>query len=341
MAGSSAGSCRSGRCRPVSSRKASSRPAPRISMSRAWGGRRAGRAGPRRSRRTSARRRPRGARRWSTPGSAAQLVDGRRRQRGPDRAPPDPRLDLGRRSVGDDPAAGHQHDAVGVGVGLLQVVGGEHHRLAAAAKSRIVVQNARRASTSRATVGSSSTSRSRVGDEREREPHPLGLAAGELLACGGRRCRRCRSAASTSSTGIGSRVERRRPSCTSSRTDRSRISAPVCSMAPTRPSSTAARPAAARTPRPCRRRGGQAEQHVDRGRLAGAVGAEQGDGLAGRRPTGRSLARRAPRRTTWPRRAARFRRGARRAMAPGGLVACSDAAPSGAGSVVRSMTDPP
>src|SRR5699024_3276600 len=36
-------------------------------------------------------------------------------------------LDLGGGAVGDDQAAGHQHDPVGVDVRLLQVVGGEQH----------------------------------------------------------------------------------------------------------------------------------------------------------------------------------------------------------------------
>ena len=43
---------------------------------------------------------------------------------------PDARLDLGRRAVGDDSPVSHQDRAVGVRVGLLEVMGGEQHRLA-------------------------------------------------------------------------------------------------------------------------------------------------------------------------------------------------------------------
>jgi hypothetical protein len=51
-------------------------------------------------------------------------------ERRPDRARADERLDLSRRPVGDDPAAGHQDRPVGVGVRLLEVVRGEEERLA-------------------------------------------------------------------------------------------------------------------------------------------------------------------------------------------------------------------
>ena len=44
---------------------------------------------------------------------------------------PDAGLDLGGRPVGDDAPIGHEQDPVGELVGLLQVMGGEDHRLAA------------------------------------------------------------------------------------------------------------------------------------------------------------------------------------------------------------------
>ena len=178
----------SARCRSVgvgwvSSRNASSSPAPRISMSRAsgWAASRARRArvgvGARQHRRCR-----RGARRWSTPGSARSSVSGDAGQRRPDRAPPDRGLDLGRRAVGDDPAAGHQHDPVGVGVGLLEVVGGEHDRLAAGRRSRA---SSPRTPAGPRRPGRPSARRARAGrgfgHEREGEAHPLGLAAGQLV----------------------------------------------------------------------------------------------------------------------------------------------------------------
>ena len=81
---------------------------------------------------------------------------------------------------------------------------------------------------------------------------------------------------------------------TSSRTERSRISEPVCSIAPIAPSSIASsggRPNSETVPASG---ASQAEQHVDRGRLAGAVRAEQRHGLAGARSRRRCRAPRAP-----------------------------------------------
>src|SRR5258705_5833462 len=46
-------------------------------------------------------------------------------QGGPDVPAGDDRLDLGGGAVGHDPAGAQQHDPVGVGVGLVEVVGGE------------------------------------------------------------------------------------------------------------------------------------------------------------------------------------------------------------------------
>ena len=60
------------------------------------------------------------------------------------------------------------------------------------------------------------------------------------------------------------------------------MSAPVCSIAPTAPATTAACGGAPKTSTVPRSGRVQAEQHVDRRRLAGAVRAEQRDRLAGR-----------------------------------------------------------
>ena len=66
-----------------------------------------------------------------TPGRRAQLVGLHVRQRRAQRSEADPALDLGRRPVGDDLPARHQHHAIGVLVGLLEIVRREEDGLAA------------------------------------------------------------------------------------------------------------------------------------------------------------------------------------------------------------------
>ena len=138
----------------------------------------------------------------------------------------------------DDLAVGHEHRPVGVGVGLLQVTSGKEivppvrgllaHR---AAKER-------RPSTAIATVGASSTS-----------------SSGLLTSATAKRtrwvcppesfCVRC-APASARPAQLEDLVDIERIGtseaaiATSSRTDRSRISAPVCSIAPIQPASIAA-----------------------------------------------------------------------------------------------------
>ena len=121
---------------PVSCRNASSRPAPVTSMSRASG--KAGR-NARSAASESEQFRITASPRVSTlvtPGSAPMRGEVGAGQRRADRAQPDRRLDLGGRAVGDDAAVRHQDDPVGVGVGLLEVVRREQHRLAAGGEVR-------------------------------------------------------------------------------------------------------------------------------------------------------------------------------------------------------------
>ena len=82
------------------------------------------------------------------------------RQGGADRAGGCHALDLGRGPVGHDPPVCDEHDAVGEGVGLLEVMGGEDHRPALRSEARTAAQKSYLPSTSRPTVGSSSTMRS-------------------------------------------------------------------------------------------------------------------------------------------------------------------------------------
>ena len=129
---------RARRSSAVSSRKASSRAAPWISMSCDVGVRREqGAHGGVGVGARAARWCRRGGRPRTTPGRSARSLTVDVGQRRPDRAPPDSRLDLRRRSRRRRlDAVGHQHDAVGVGVGLLEVVGGEDDGLAARRRSR-------------------------------------------------------------------------------------------------------------------------------------------------------------------------------------------------------------
>ena len=89
--------------------------------------------------------------------------------------------DLARRPVGDHLSVGHHDHAVGVSVGLLEVVGREDDRLAARGESphqgpeptaRLDVDADRRLVEDQ---------HGRIGDQREGEAHTLGLPARQLL----------------------------------------------------------------------------------------------------------------------------------------------------------------
>ncbi len=100
---------------------------------------------------------------------------------GADRAPAHLGSDFVCRPVGDDPAVGHQDHAVGVSVGLLEVVGREDDRLAARGES----PHRGPELTARLDVHADGRlvedQHGRVGDQREREAHALGLPARRLL----------------------------------------------------------------------------------------------------------------------------------------------------------------
>ena len=205
LRGTSSGSpaCR-GVASLVSSRNASSRPAPVISMSRAAGiareqgadrgvgvgadeHRRSRRGvGPRHAGQRGAARR--GRRRAASPGSSARR--------------PCALISVAGPSATTRPA-GHEHDPVGVGVGLLQVVGGEQDGLAPAANARIVGQNVRAALDVHADGRLVEHEQVGVADEREGEADPLGLPAGQLVACAARRASAMPASSSTSSTSSG------------------------------------------------------------------------------------------------------------------------------------------
>ena len=117
-------------------------------------------------------------------GDAGQRHEQRRidlRERRADRPPPDARLDLGGRAVGDDPSVGHQDRAVGVGVRLLEIVRREEDRPALSGErahgdpelpTAFDVQRDGRL-VEHQQVG--------VADQRDRETNALGLPAGKLL----------------------------------------------------------------------------------------------------------------------------------------------------------------
>ena len=203
-----------------------------------------------------------------------------RRAASRDRAPADHGLDLGRRSVGHDPARGHQHDAVGVARRPPRGSGWRRRpscpRGEPAHRSPRSRGGPRRPSppwARRAPAG-------RVGDQRDGEADALGLAARQLLGApvrdlGG--TGESEHVVDVEGSGYSDATMRQ-----SSRTLRSRMSPPIWSMAPTIPAATASAGGAAEQRHPAPVGRGQAEHHVDGGGLAGAVRPEQRDRLAGR-----------------------------------------------------------
>ena len=222
-----------------------------------------------------ARRRPRRAARRAREPSAPG-------QRGADRARPDPRLDLGRRAVGDDRAV---RPSARRGRRTRRPPRGSASRTRRSCRAR-----RRRASSPRTRAGPRrpsrpSARRARAGRgwrRSRREAHALGLAARELLRAPAGDVGRYPHSSSTSSTSSGCAVERRRSSRRARGRERSRSSEPVCSIAPTPPVVDRARPGPPEHRDRARVGPGQAEQHLDRGRLARAVRPEQRDRLARR-----------------------------------------------------------
>ena len=114
------------------------------------------------------------------PRQCPQLGELRTGQRRPDRARADLGLDLGGGTVGDDPTSGEEHDPVGVGIGLLEVVGGEDDRLAPLRhrpQGPPEVPAALDVDPRRRLVEDQQV---RVADKRGGKAHPLGLTTREL-----------------------------------------------------------------------------------------------------------------------------------------------------------------
>ena len=164
---------------PVNARNASSSPAPRTSRpltsgSRAKSSRTTGSASAARISISSPSRRA-----SRTPGSAARSASGEAGA-ATDALAEDARLDLGRRTLGDDAPAVQEDDAVGERVRLLQVVGGEENGAAAGgARTDLRPERAPRLDVEphgrlveKEQVG--------IAAQSEGEEHPLALAAREL-----------------------------------------------------------------------------------------------------------------------------------------------------------------
>ena len=207
----------------------------------------------------------------------ARRIGGREGE--PDDAFGDRRLQLGRRPVADDPSVVQDHDPVGDVVGLVEVVGREQHRPALGGEpAHVLPERAPRLDVHRDgrlveehEVG--------VAGDREREPDPLRLAARQGL----RAAVDERGEAGPLEDGVagrGRRVQRA-----------GEVHELADPRAGRQPRGLEHRPDAARPDRVVRghaQRGGpsarrleQPEHDADRGGLAGAVGPEQGDGLAG------------------------------------------------------------
>ena len=113
----------------------------------------------------------------STPASAGEgdrVGAGERRVHDPARHEV---LDLGGRPVGDDASAAHEHDAVGVLVGLLEVVRREQHGAAAGGVGADRGPEGAPALDIHARRRLVEDQQARVGQQRHREPQPLLLTA--------------------------------------------------------------------------------------------------------------------------------------------------------------------
>ncbi len=217
-----------------------------------------------------------------TPGSACERSDLHAWQRRADRARADHRPDLGRRPVGDDR---RRAPSARRGRHTRRPPRGSAWRTRSSCRARrtarIVVQKRAAALDVQRDRRLVEHEQLGVADERDREAHALGLPAGQLLRALARRSRLRRSA----------RAPHRRPAARGTARPSSPparaptgpgSAAPVCSIPPTAPSATACAGGAAEHRHRARVGREQAEQHVDRRRLARAVGAEQRDRLARR-----------------------------------------------------------
>ena len=224
---------------------------------------------------------------------------------GPRRAEPDRPAAIeallidGGRAVGDDPAVVEDDDPVGDLVGLLEVVGGEQDR-PALGREAPACRPRTPAGSRRPSPRSARRGRRRSGSPAiaDREPDALRLAAGQRLRPAGRPSAvRPGPAGRRRRQRVGSRGARISSISSPTRAKRRQAGSPGASRRSGRRGRRRAAAIRGRATEPARRLE-QAEHQADRGRLAGAVRAEQGDGLAGARSRGRSRrARRSARRS--------------------------------------------
>ncbi len=257
--------------------------------------RRAARARARRCRRwarRATRRSGRGRRRGRRAGRPRRRRRPRRPARGRAAARPTRRLELGGGALGDDAPAVDHGDPVGQPVGLLEVLGGEEHGDAARRRARRRPPTGLRGCAGPGpVVGSSRKTHRGLGDEARGEVQPAAHAA----RVGGDAPARGRAVEAEAVQQVGGAGVRRRRGRPASRPIIRRFSAPVCSASSAGVlAGEADRPRAPRRARPPRRTRPRATvpasaaqqrgQDPHRGRLAGAVGAEQGEHAARRRP---------------------------------------------------------
>ena len=143
------------------------------------------------------------------PGSRRQPREVGGRQRHPDPADVDRGLDLGRRPVGDHPAAGHQHDPVRGLVGLLEVVRGEQH--AAALAGELVHRRPERATGLDVHRDGGLVEHDEARGPARPRARTAPAASGRRRGCrsGGRRGRRRRPARAPAAPASGSGASRR------------------------------------------------------------------------------------------------------------------------------------
>ena len=182
--------------------------------------------------------------------------------------------DLGRRPIGHDPPLPEQDDPVRVGVCLLEVVGGEQHRAAALRVTTDRGPEVAPALHVHSRRGLVESHQRRVGQQCQGEPEALLFTAGAFPheAIGEMAdprpvehlVHRSRFGVQATRSGEPSRC-----------TVRSLSRPPVCRTADTRPRETAVDGDIPRTRTRPLIRLAEAQDHVDRGGLAGSVGAEQ------------------------------------------------------------------